>query len=89
MKIIINKEPWSDPTLYHEECENYKLNACLTSDDDANAVDITKMFLKAALIEGYHIHSMIQALHDVSDYEAFENNYIIKKDDEESSVDEM
>ena len=75
MKIRITHKPDSYSALISEyDRENYIVEAELESPEDANAVDVIKMFAKAMQIEGYANKSIYQCMLDVALYEAYESN---------------
>lgn len=81
MKIRITHKPDSYSALVSEyDKENYIVEAELESPEDANAVDVIKMFVKAMQIEGYADKSIYQCMLDVALYEAFESNLNLEID---------
>ena len=69
-----------------EQLPNYSLDCKLESSDDANAVEVAAMFLKAMQVEGYAFKSILLAMYDVATYEAYQ--WDIKLEDEKEDTDE-
>ena len=76
MKITINHEPIYDD-IFRDS--NYKLDCILETNEEADCTETLYMCLKAMLIEGYQLKSILQAMYDISDVESFENNIKLDK----------
>lgn len=85
MEIRLKREP--DPSLTEcfqpVEVENYFIESVLKTDEDATAVDVAKMLVKAMEIDGYQPMSIAQALLDVALYMSYEEDekLLIYEDD--------
>lgn len=80
MKITIKHEPIYN-NIYRDS--NYELNCIIKNSDEADATETLYMCMKAMLIEGYPLKSILQAMYDISDVESFENNIELDKSEDE------
>ena len=81
MKLIVEHSIEESEQLLNT-FENYELDlfdykAEFSTSEEATCVDIIKMAVKAMLLEGYSIHSIIRALRDVADYEDSEHEKVV------------
>jgi len=82
MKITINHTAEEDreylDTFDHSELDLFNLNVELSTDEESTTTDIVRMIVKAMIIEGYCLTSIIDSLIDVAYRLAYDNGIDIE-----------
>jgi len=82
MKITINHTAEENreylDTFDNSELDIFDLNVELSTDDDSTTTDIIRMAVKAMIIEGYALSSIVNSLIDVAYRLAYDNGIDIE-----------
>lgn len=80
MKILIKRD-----AVYDQDFKdmNFELESVLETNDEADATEVTYMFLKAMEIEGYYKGSILNAMYNVALAEAEQWDIELKDEEEE------